>query len=177
MPTVSPPSVIAPVRWAGEALVLLDQTRLPGAEVERACTRWEEVAEAIRTLAVRGAPAIGVAAAFGIALAARQSAARTFDRLLEDLQAASRGLAATRPTARISRTNGPTAAAAVRTPMSCRLCALMRSVAWPATSRASVSGADATSPPVRSGEPRTRSIPQIGQVPGLSETICGCIGQ
>jgi methylthioribose-1-phosphate isomerase len=51
---------IAPVRWDGDGLVLLDQTRLPGEEIERACSRWEEVAEAIRTLVVRGAPAIGV---------------------------------------------------------------------------------------------------------------------
>ena len=81
------------------ACCLLDQTRLPGTEVERSCTRWEEVADAIRTLVVRGAPAIGVAAAFGVALAARQSAARSFDGLLEDLEAAIKGLAATRPTA------------------------------------------------------------------------------
>jgi methylthioribose-1-phosphate isomerase len=91
--------VIAPVRWADGALVLLDQTKLPGAEVERAYTRWEDVAEAIRTLVVRGAPAIGVAAAFGMALGARASTARNFDHFLEDLDAASRGLAATRPTA------------------------------------------------------------------------------
>jgi methylthioribose-1-phosphate isomerase len=91
--------LIAPVRWSDGALVLLDQTRLPGAEVEHAYTRWEDVAEAIRTLVVRGAPAIGVAAAFAVALAARASAARTFDQLLDDLDVASRGLAATRPTA------------------------------------------------------------------------------
>jgi methylthioribose-1-phosphate isomerase len=91
--------VIAPLRWHDGELRLLDQTRLPAAEVERPCARWEEVADAIRTLVVRGAPAIGVAAAFGVALAARQSAARTFEGLLEDLEAAIRGLGATRPTA------------------------------------------------------------------------------
>jgi len=79
--------------------VLLDQTRLPGVEVVREYTRWADVAEAIRTLVVRGAPAIGVAAAFGVALAARQSPARSFDHLLDDLETASKGLAATRPTA------------------------------------------------------------------------------
>jgi methylthioribose-1-phosphate isomerase len=93
------PSAIAPVRWEDGRLLLLDQTRLPGAAVERACATWEEVADAIRTLVVRGAPAIGVAAAFGIALAARQSQARSFDGLVEDLEAAIKGLAATRPTA------------------------------------------------------------------------------
>ena len=91
--------MITPVRWGGDHLLLLDQTRLPGTEIERACTRWEEVAEAIRTLVVRGAPAIGVAAAFGVALAARQSTARSFGGLLDDLEAAIKGLAATRPTA------------------------------------------------------------------------------
>src|SRR2546428_13492923 len=70
-------SVIAPVRWTGERLVLLDQTLLPGRELEREYTRWEDVAEAIRALVVPGAPAIGVAAAFGVALAARQRPAST----------------------------------------------------------------------------------------------------
>jgi methylthioribose-1-phosphate isomerase len=91
--------VIAPVRWEGGRLVLLDQTLLPGEETERSYDRWEDVAEAIRTLVVRGAPAIGVAAAFGIVLAARASRATTADALLADLEAASKGLAATRPTA------------------------------------------------------------------------------
>jgi methylthioribose-1-phosphate isomerase len=91
--------VIRPVRWAGERLVLLDQQRLPGAEVEREYQRWEDVADAIRTLVVRGAPAIGVTAAFGVVLAARQSSATTFDGLLADLETAIKGLGATRPTA------------------------------------------------------------------------------
>jgi methylthioribose-1-phosphate isomerase len=91
--------VIHPVRWVGDRLVLLDQTRLPGEEVERTYTRWEEVAEAIRTLVVRGAPAIGVTAAFGVALAARESRAGTFDGLLGDLETAIKGLGSTRPTA------------------------------------------------------------------------------
>jgi len=91
--------VITPVRWAGDRLLLLDQTRLPREELTREYTRWEDVADAIRTLVVRGAPAIGVTAAFGVALAARQSAATTFDGLLADLETAIKGLAATRPTA------------------------------------------------------------------------------
>ncbi|MBI3637888.1 MAG: S-methyl-5-thioribose-1-phosphate isomerase [Candidatus Rokubacteria bacterium] len=91
--------VIAPVRWDGEALRLLDQTRLPREETFETYRRWEDVADAIRTLVVRGAPAIGVAAAFGVALAARQSAATTYDALLEDLERAIKGLAGTRPTA------------------------------------------------------------------------------
>jgi methylthioribose-1-phosphate isomerase len=91
--------VISPVRWGGDRLWLLDQTRLPLEEVERPCATWGEVAEAIRSLVVRGAPAIGVAAAFGVALAARESRATTFDGLLADLETAIKGLAATRPTA------------------------------------------------------------------------------
>jgi methylthioribose-1-phosphate isomerase len=90
---------IAPVRWTGDRLVLLDQTLLPGREVEREYTRWEDVAEAIRALVVRGAPAIGVVAAFGVVLAARRSAATTGQALLADVETAIKGLAATRPTA------------------------------------------------------------------------------
>ena len=91
--------MIAPVRWAGDRLLLLDQTRLPREEVTREYTRWEDVADAIRTLVVRGAPAIGVTAAFGSAIAARQSAATTFDGLVTDVETAMKGLGATRPTA------------------------------------------------------------------------------
>jgi methylthioribose-1-phosphate isomerase len=91
--------VISPVRWDGDRLVLLDQTRLPSEEVERSYTAWEGVATAIRTLVVRGAPAIGVTAAFGVALAARQSRAETFDGFFADVETAIKGLAATRPTA------------------------------------------------------------------------------
>jgi methylthioribose-1-phosphate isomerase len=90
---------IEPVRWAHDRLELLDQTVLPLREVVRDYTRWEDVADAIRTLVVRGAPAIGVTAAYGVVLAARESRATTFDALLADLETAIKGLAATRPTA------------------------------------------------------------------------------
>jgi methylthioribose-1-phosphate isomerase len=91
--------VITPVRFEGSRLMLLDQTRLPVEEVERPCASWEEVAEAIRSLVVRGAPAIGVAAAFGVALAAHRSRADHWEGLLADLEEAIKGLGATRPTA------------------------------------------------------------------------------
>jgi methylthioribose-1-phosphate isomerase len=71
-------------------VVLLDQRRLPDEEVELVCATAAEVAEAIRTLAVRGAPAIGVAAAYGLALAALRG---------DDLGEAERELASSRPTA------------------------------------------------------------------------------
>jgi methylthioribose-1-phosphate isomerase len=95
----APPLACSPLSWQGDRLVLLDQRRLPGEEVYLECRTWPEVADAIRTLAVRGAPAIGVAAAFGVALAGLSSSARDVDALLRDLEAAAEGLAATRPTA------------------------------------------------------------------------------
>lgn len=63
--------VIDPIRWEDDELRLLDQTRLPAEEAWLACSRPEDVADAIRRLAVRGAPAIGVAAAYGLALGVR----------------------------------------------------------------------------------------------------------
>jgi methylthioribose-1-phosphate isomerase len=64
-----------PFRWEDDALWVLDQRRLPTAEEWLRCRTPEEVAEAIRTLAVRGAPAIGLAAAYGMALAEDRAAA------------------------------------------------------------------------------------------------------
>jgi len=78
------------VRLEDDAVVVLDQRRLPDEEVDLVCRSSAEVAEAIRTLAVRGAPAIGIAAAYGYALAARNG---------EDLDAAVAVLAGSRPTA------------------------------------------------------------------------------
>ena len=78
------------VRLEEDAVVLLDQRRLPDEEVELRCRSAGEVAEAIRTLAIRGAPAIGVAAAYGYALAALRG---------EDLGAAHDVLVRSRPTA------------------------------------------------------------------------------
>jgi len=91
--------MIAPIRWERHRLLLLDQTLLPVEERMREYTRWRDVADAIRSLVVRGAPAIGCAAAFGVVLAARQSAARDGEGLVADLEEAIKGLAATRPTA------------------------------------------------------------------------------
>jgi methylthioribose-1-phosphate isomerase len=91
--------MIEPVRWAHDRLELLDQTLLPLREVVRHYARWEDVAQAIRTMVVRGAPAIGVAAAYAVVLASRESRATTFDALVADVEVAIKGLAATRPTA------------------------------------------------------------------------------
>jgi methylthioribose-1-phosphate isomerase len=78
------------LRLEDDAVVFLDQRRLPLEEVEVACRSAAEVADAIRTMVVRGAPAIGVAAAYGYALAAAHG---------EDLAAADAVLRASRPTA------------------------------------------------------------------------------
>jgi len=94
--------VLSPARIArieDGAVVLLDQTRLPAEVVEVRLGTWQEVAAAIRGMVVRGAPAIGVAAAYGIALAAARSAAGSVEVLREDVARACTGLAATRPTA------------------------------------------------------------------------------
>ncbi len=64
-----------PLRFEDDALLILDQRALPGEERWVRCERPEQVAECIRTLAVRGAPAIGIAAAYGMALADREQAA------------------------------------------------------------------------------------------------------
>ena len=84
------PDDIVRLEEDGPRVVLLDQRLLPDEVVELECSNAAEVAEAIRTLAVRGAPAIGIAAAYGLALAALRG---------DDLAEAERVLAASRPTA------------------------------------------------------------------------------
>jgi methylthioribose-1-phosphate isomerase len=87
------------LRWADGAVVLLDQRELPEREQELVCRRVEEVARAIEQLAVRGAPAIGCAAALGVALAAQQGRARSLGELARGLSSARERLRRTRPTA------------------------------------------------------------------------------
>ena len=81
---------LSPLRWHDDALLLLDQRLLPGEEMWLSLSRYEDVCTAIRELAVRGAPAIGCAAAYGVALGARQ-AGTSMARVYAEL-------AATRPT-------------------------------------------------------------------------------
>jgi methylthioribose-1-phosphate isomerase len=87
------------IRLEGDAVVMLDQTRLPGERVDRRCVSVTELCAAIRELAIRGAPAIGIAAAMGMALAARTSTAADMPGLRAELAAASAQLAGSRPTA------------------------------------------------------------------------------
>ena len=91
--------LIKPIEWANGAVRLLDQSRLPWAEVFLELKTSQEVGLAIREMRVRGAPAIGVAAAYGMALAASSVKGLDREHTLDGLLAASRGLAEARPTA------------------------------------------------------------------------------
>jgi methylthioribose-1-phosphate isomerase len=96
------PGIPRTLRYQGGALVLLDQRRLPAHREEVRCTTAAEVAAAIRDMAVRGAPAIGVAAAYGIVLAAEEAAAEpnpSASALLARVASAVETLARARPTA------------------------------------------------------------------------------
>jgi methylthioribose-1-phosphate isomerase len=87
---VGPPVIPPTIEWAGDRVRLIDQRALPGQLVIAEATTVDELCELIRTLAVRGAPALGAAGAMGVALAAARG---------EDLDAAAKALVATRPTA------------------------------------------------------------------------------
>ncbi len=92
---------IKPLYWDVESreFVWLDTRLIPFEEVYRRTKDYRRVAKAIKDMEIRGAPAIGVSAAFAMALAAFESPARTVEGLLEDLSEAKRILASTRPTA------------------------------------------------------------------------------
>ena len=87
------------IEWKNNEVIMIDQTKLPNELVYVKFTDYNDVAEAIRTLVVRGAPAIGVSGAFGMALAGLQSKAETKEELLSDLEKAQKILFMTRPTA------------------------------------------------------------------------------
>ena len=87
------------VAWENNSVVLIDQTKLPNKLTYIKCKNYREVADAIKKLVVRGAPAIGVTAAFGLALAAQQSKANALPELMTELDTAFNVLRATRPTA------------------------------------------------------------------------------
>ena len=90
---------IRPLRWTGDALALLDQRKLPFATEYLTCRSSDEVASAIHSLAVRGAPAIGIAAAWGVVLAERAIEARDVNDAAAKLEPALMRLNAARPTA------------------------------------------------------------------------------
>jgi len=90
---------VEPIQWTREGVVMLDQRRLPGEVVYHTYTDYREVARAIKDMEIRGAPAIGVAAAMGIAVGVERSKAGTLAELRAEFPVICDALARTRPTA------------------------------------------------------------------------------
>lgn len=90
---------IIPVKWSDEGVLMLDQRLLPTEEKWLTLTTYDDVAKGIKDMVVRGAPAIGVSAAYGIALGAKSFVGTNIDDLDEEIEYVSGVLAATRPTA------------------------------------------------------------------------------
>jgi methylthioribose-1-phosphate isomerase len=91
--------MIRTIEWAGDAVVMLDQRLLPGREIYNSYTDYRQVADAIRSMVIRGAPAIGVAAAMGIALGVQKAQARTAEELELEFDRICEAIGSTRPTA------------------------------------------------------------------------------
>jgi methylthioribose-1-phosphate isomerase len=91
--------MIRTIEWTDKGVVMLDQRLLPTQEIYNTYTDYRQVADAIRTMVIRGAPAIGVAAAMGVALGVRGSKAKSVEELDPDLENICATLAGTRPTA------------------------------------------------------------------------------
>jgi methylthioribose-1-phosphate isomerase len=91
--------VAQPIEWTDKGVAMLDQRRLPAEEITHIYTDYREVAKAIREMVIRGAPAIGVAAAMGVALGVQKSSAATVEALKAVFPEICDTLAKTRPTA------------------------------------------------------------------------------
>ena len=91
--------VAQPIEWTERGVVMLDQRRLPGEEISYTYTDYREVAKAIREMVIRGAPAIGVAAAMGVALGIQKSRAVSIAELKSEFMEICEALGKTRPTA------------------------------------------------------------------------------
>src|SRR5580658_7061586 len=91
--------MIPTLTWTPEGVRFLDQTKLPLQESFVVATTYEQVADIIVTMVVRGAPAIGVSAAYGVALGAKQTKAKTAEQFAPEFERICARLAATRPTA------------------------------------------------------------------------------
>jgi methylthioribose-1-phosphate isomerase len=91
--------VLPTIEWKDDAIVMIDQRKLPASEIYVSCKTAQEVAKAIKTMVIRGAPAIGVAAAMGIALGMRRSKATGTKQFATEFQKLCDLMAATRPTA------------------------------------------------------------------------------
>jgi methylthioribose-1-phosphate isomerase len=90
---------VEPIRWTAEGVVMLDQRRLPAEVVYHTYTNYRDVAHAIKHMVIRGAPAIGIAAAMGVALGVERSQAKTVADLKAEFATICDTLARTRPTA------------------------------------------------------------------------------
>jgi methylthioribose-1-phosphate isomerase len=90
---------VDPIEWTEDGVRILDQRRLPGEVVHHAYTDYREVARAIKEMEIRGAPALGVAAAMGVALGVERSRAETLAELEREFAVICATLAGTRPTA------------------------------------------------------------------------------
>ena len=88
--------MVETIQWTDDGVIMIDQTRLPREQVFVTCKSYEEVADAIRTMIIRGAPAIGVAAAMGVALGVLKATPENLDQQVERICTE---LAGTRPTA------------------------------------------------------------------------------
>src|SRR5437763_15405780 len=86
------------IEWQGDSVMMVDQRKLPGQETYLHCKTPKEVARAIKTMVIRGAPAIGVAAAMGIALGMRKSTALGTKQLAAEFYKICEMMATTRPT-------------------------------------------------------------------------------
>src|SRR5450432_2013721 len=91
--------VAQPIEWTDAGVVMLDQRRLPAEEISYTYVDYREVAKAIREMVIRGAPAIGVAAAMGVALGVQNSKATSVEALKPEFEEICETLAKTRPTA------------------------------------------------------------------------------
>ena len=92
-------AAVEPIRWTPEGVVLLDQRRLPGEVIYHTYTDYRELAQAIKDMVIRGAPAIGVAAAMGVAIGVERSQAKTLEELRAEFATICETFARTRPTA------------------------------------------------------------------------------
>ena len=91
--------MVKTIEWTEEGVRMVDQRRLPAEEVYVTCRDYREVADAIRSMVIRGAPAIGVAAAMGVALGVKNSRAATLAELCADFEKIAETISRTRPTA------------------------------------------------------------------------------
>src|SRR3954465_9830823 len=87
------------IEWKNDAVVMIDQRKLPAVETYVTCRTAPQVAKAIKTMVIRGAPAIGVAAAMGLALGLKQSKATGTQKLATEFYKLCELMGATRPTA------------------------------------------------------------------------------